>query len=183
MARKVLASINGAPLPDKRDETPGPIYGSMPLLGADDGCADPDIGFLSGGGELKPRGIVRRQTTVVPGYVTTDDFGTDGDDTPHSKIPSYTQPNYIWGNGSFPADLSTLSDNAPVDVVFLDYFASTVVKVLNGLGGAYTINDVGYYVPKEFTTNSYLPKYAAQEWQGNVPNCPVGQGVGFPGKI
>jgi hypothetical protein len=175
MARKVLASLNGAALPDKRD-TPGPIYGSMPILGSD-ACPDPGVGPISG--ELKPRGIIRRQTvTTNPGYLTTDDFGSDGDDTPHSKIPSYSQPNYIQGNGSFPAT----GNPEFVDVVFLDYFASVVVQVLNGLGGAYTINDVGYYMERKFTTNSYLPLYAQQNWQANVPNCPVGQGVGFPDK-
>lgn len=174
MARKVLAALNGAVLPDKR-ETPGQIYGSMPLLGADEGCADPSVGFVSG--DLKPRGITRRQTVVTPGYVTTDDFGSDGDDTPHSLIPSYTQPNYIQGNASFPED-GTKPEF--VDVVFLDYFAKVVVQVLNGMGANYTIDDVGYFMDKKFTTNSYLPKYAAANWQANMPNCPVGQGVGYP---
>lgn len=172
----MLASLNNAALPDKRD-TPGQIYGSMPLPAlASDGCADPSIGFSSTS-ELKPRGITRRQTTVTPGYLTTDDFGSDGDDTPHSLIPSYTSPNYLQGNASFP-DNGTNPEF--VDVVFLDYFASVVVKVLNGLGANYTIADVGYYMDKSFTTNSYLPKYAAANWQANMPNCPVGQGVGYP---
>jgi hypothetical protein len=177
IARKVLASLNGAALPDKRD-TPGPIFGSMSLLGADEDCADPSIGFINT--DLKPRGIIRRQTAVTPGYLTTDDFGSDGDDTPHSKIPSYSQPNYIQGNASFPDDGTNPEF---VDVIFLDYFASVVVKVLDGLGGTYTIADVNYYMEKEFTTNSYLPKYAKANWQANMPNCPVGQGVGYPDKV
>lgn len=34
---------------------------------------------------------------------------------------------------------------------------------------------------QNFTTNSYLPKYAQMtaEWQTNVPNCPVGLGIGY----
>jgi hypothetical protein len=130
---------------------------------------------------VKARGHTRRQTVVTPGYTTTDDFGTDGDDTPHSKIPSYSQPNYAAGNASFPTDGTT---PASVDVIFLDYFADTVVSVLNQLGGAttYTSADVQYYLPPSFTTQSYLPVYAKQFWQANVPNCPVGQGVGYPSK-
>jgi hypothetical protein len=174
LAKNVLNSLNGAPLTPKRDEE-GMIYNSNPQV--KDTCMDPTISLISGQvGELKPRGITRRQTVVTPGYTTTDDFGTDGDDTPHSKISYYSQPNYVAGNASFPADGTP--DN--VDVVFLDYFASTVVKILNQLGGTYTIGDVAYYMPESFTTQSYLPLYAQQYWQANVPNCPVGQGVGYP---
>lgn len=177
MARKVLASLNGAALPDKRNSA-GSDFGFMPLVVERDSCVDPTIGLISGTtGELKTRGISRRQTIVTPGYVTSDAFGTDGDDTIHSKIASYSQPNYAQGNASFPVDGTT---PASVDVIFLDYFASTVVSVLNKLGGKYTINDVSYYLDPSFTTQSYLPEYAKTNWQANVPNCPVGQGVGYP---
>lgn len=176
MARKLLASLNGAALPDKRNSAAS-NFGSMPLVVERDGCVDPTIGLISGqtAEELKTRGITRRQTVVSPGYVTNDDFGTDGDDTAHSKIASYSSPSYVAGNASFPIDGTT---PAVVDVVFLDYFARTVVTVLNNMGGAYTIGDVSYYVDPSFTTQSYLPAYAKLEWQGNVPNCPVGTGVG-----
>ncbi|KAH8684865.1 Metallo-dependent phosphatase-like protein [Tricladium varicosporioides] len=175
MARKVLASLNGAALPDKRNSASSG-WGFMPRE-VDTYCADPTLGHISGqNGELKTRGIQRRQTVVTPGYMTTDDFGTDGDDTVHSTIPSYSQPNYVQGNGSFPTNGTK---PVTVDVVFLDYFASTVVKVLSALGGTYTTADVGYYVDPSFTTQSYLPEYAKTYWQGNIPNCPVGQGVGY----
>lgn len=145
-----------------------------------DSCTDPDFGLISSS-DLK-RGITRRQTVVTPGYVTSDDFGTDGDDTPHSALPYYSSPNYIAGNASFPA--TTPADNDPVDVVFLDYFASTVVSVLGTLGANYTIADVSYYMDPSFTTQSYLPEYAtiSPDWQANVPNCPVGAGIGSTSK-
>ncbi|KAJ5054793.1 uncharacterized protein L3040_001057 [Drepanopeziza brunnea f. sp. 'multigermtubi'] len=112
-------------------------------------------------------GITRRQTVVTPGYLTTDDFGSDGDDNPHSPIPSCAQPNYIQGNASFPADGST---PAVVHVVFFDYFASTVVQVLNRFrGGAYTMDDVAYYVNSNYTAQNYLPDFARLMWQANVP--------------
>jgi len=179
MARKVLASLNGAALPDKRNSA-GSDFGFMPLVVERDSCVDPTIGLISEAtSELKTRGISKRQTVVTPGYVTTDAFGTDGDDTIHSKIASYSQPNYAQGNASFPVDGTT---PASVDVIFLDYFASTVVSVLNKMGRKYTINDVSYYLDPSFTTQSYLPQYAKANWQANVPNCPVGQGVGYPSK-
>lgn len=178
MARKVLAGLNGAVLQDKRSENAGLVYGSIPQLDVKDSCVDPTISLITSSSRsaLKTRGIVRRQVVTTPGYVTTDDFGTDGDDTLHTKIPSYTQPNYIQGNASFPVDGS---NPAVVDVVFFDYFAPTVVKVLNGFGGAYTINDVAYYVDRSYTAQDYLPDYAKLMWQANVPSCPVGEGVGF----
>jgi hypothetical protein len=136
MAKNVIYALNGATLPDKRDSE---RYGYMPQV--KDSCLDPTINLITGEtGELKSRGITRRKTVVTPGYTTTDDFGTDGDDTRYSKIPSYSQPNYVQGNTSFPAT------GAPstVDVVFLDYFASTVFSALNKMGAIYTINDVSY---------------------------------------
>ena len=105
---------------------------------------------------------------------STDDFGTDGDDTIHSKIPSYPQPEDLQANASFPT-------NGPgpktVDLIFLDYIATDVLSALKKLGASYTVNDVQYYLPKSFTTNSYLPAYAKLAWQANVPNCPVGGSV------
>lgn len=178
IAKNVINQLNGAALNDKRNSAAS-RFGMMPLPSNHDSCQDPTIGVITGStSELKTRGIHRRQTVVTPGYVTSDDFGTDGDDTPHSKIPSYSQPNYVQGNASFPTNGTTPE---VVDVVFLDYFASIVVEQLNVLGGNYTIDDVDYYMDPSFTTQDYLPEYAniTAEWQVNVPNCPVGKGVGF----
>ena len=106
----------------------------------------------------------------------TDDFGTDGDDTIHSRIPNYPQPNDLQANASFPTDGS---EPATVDLIFLDFIADEyVIPALQSVGASYTVADVSYYLPKSFTTNSYLPAYAKLAWQANVPNCPVGEGVG-----
>ncbi|KAK2629071.1 hypothetical protein QTJ16_002174 [Diplocarpon rosae] len=170
MAQEVLAGLNGAALPDKRHD--GVAYDSLPSRR--DSCVDPTRGLVAGAGP-QTRAIARRQTPTTPGYVTTDDFGVDGDDTPHSAIPAYPPPNFVQGHGSFPAT----GRPALVDVVFLDYFASTVVEVLNGRGGNYTAGDVASYMDEAFTTQTYLPAYAKLQWQTHVPNCPVGEGVGF----
>lgn len=69
-----------------------------------------------------------------------------------------------------------------MDLVFLDFIGEDfVLPALNGLGANYTVDDITYYLPESFTTNDYLPAYAkvTEAWQANVPNCPVGQGVGF----
>ena len=126
--------------------------------------------------EPMTRGKFKRQTSkLTPGYVTTDDFGTDGDDTVHSKIPYYLQPNDFQANASFPTDGST---PATVDLVFLDFIAPNVLSALKTTGASYTTADVQDYLPPSFDTNAYLPAYAKMAWQDNVPNCPVGTGVG-----
>ena len=100
----------------------------------------------------------------------SDDFGTDGDDTVHSKIPSFPQPQYVQGNGSFP----TTGTPASVDIVFLDFIESDVLGVLKALGASYTKTDVQYYLDTQlYSTNTYLPMYAKLAWQANVPNCPI----------
>ncbi|KAL9090846.1 MAG: hypothetical protein Q9159_001787 [Coniocarpon cinnabarinum] len=138
-------------------------------------------------GALTRRGSNR----TTDGYVTTDDFGTDGDDTIHSPIPYYRQPNYFQSNASFPTD-GTIPGT--VDVVFLDYFASAVVQFLTQDGQMdltdtsvqqvrnrarvrlyqYMLTYVQYLEPS-FSTDSYLPAYAriASGWRSDVPDCPV----------
>lgn len=84
-----------------------------------DDCVDPPVthDHLSTKRSYPGGRIIRRQSTVnTPGYTTTDDFGTDGDDTPHSPIPYYSQPNVFQANASFPADGSK---PATIDLVFL----------------------------------------------------------------
>ena len=175
-ASQVLAGLNSAGDNDKRElHTSDFDFSAL----AGDICPDASLGSTPFGSKPQSltRSLHRRQTTpaLTPGYTTMDDFGTDGDDTPHSKIPFFSQPDYIQGNGSFPTDGSTPT---AVDLIFLDYFAADVLPILNGLGGStYTKADVSYYLdPDVFTTQSYLPEYAKEFWQANVPNCPAGGG-------
>lgn len=117
---------------------------------------------------------------MTPGYTTSDDFGTDGDDTPHAEIAYYSYPDFFQSNGSLPTN-GTLTSDDTVDLIFLDYIVDSVITVLNDNGLNYTESDVSYYLPESFTTNSYLPEYAqmAATWQADVPNCPVGLGIGY----
>jgi hypothetical protein len=122
--------------------------------------------------------VIRRQAhDPSPGLKTIDDFGTDGDDTIHKAIPHFPQPNDLQANASFPIN-GSMPDT--VDLIFLDFIAKNIVDALNGpdVGGSFSLNDVAYYLPKEFTTNSYLPAYAKVAWQDNLYSCPVGSGIG-----
>lgn len=176
-ASKVLGILNAGPFQKKRDLSTAD-FDFSPLLADRDVCVDPPLTHASGMAKRSEARIIRRQAAdPSPGYTTTDDFGTDGDDTIHKAIPHYAQPNDLQANASFPAN-GSLPEN--VDLVFLDFIAKNIVGALNGpdVGGNFSLKDVSYYLPKEFTTNSYLPAYAKVAWQENVPNCPVGTGIG-----
>ncbi|KAH8926552.1 hypothetical protein BT69DRAFT_972789, partial [Atractiella rhizophila] len=176
----------------KREASPNPEYKtevfSETMFGKREDCLDPPLSHAHGNPlarrstPLLTRGIHRippRAEHTVPGYVTVDDFSLtgEGDDTAHSAIPSYPLPNDLQANASFPTD-GSLPD--VVDVVFLDFIGEGyVVPALNSVGGNYTVDDIGYYMPTNFSTNTYLPVYAQQNWQANINDCPVGAGVGF----
>lgn len=173
-ASRVLDVMNMAPDMKKRGVSSGDNdFTTFPR----DSCVDPIIGTITGLQTRSNHAVTRRQTSkLTPGYVTTDDFGVGtGDDTPHSKIPNYRQPQYVQANASFPTDKS---EPKAVDLVFLDYIAKDVLSALKSIGASYSTADVSYYLPPSFTTNSYLPAYAKIAWQANIQNCPAGVGVG-----
>jgi len=147
----------------------------MSTLGQAEPCTDPLITHDALSKRSYPGSrIVRRQSALTAGYTTTDDFGASGDDTPHLSVAHYSVPNYFQANASFPANGSL---PATVDLVYLDYFASSVVQFLNAMGGAYNFTrDNMYYVDPSFTTQSYLPAYAkiAPDWRN--ASCAVSLG-------
>jgi hypothetical protein len=168
---KVLDTLNNQ-LATKKRSSDSSKFGTMPLV-SHDTCTDPTVGPINEVSDLMARGIKRQTQVVTPGYVTKDDFGTDGDDTPHTNIPSFTQPEYVAGNASLPATGSPTK----VDLIFLDFIAPDALNVLRLLGATYTTTDVQYYLPNTgpnaFTLQNYLPAYAKLAWQAGVPNCPV----------
>ena len=181
-ASKVLDILNAGPFQKKKKRDLGTAdFDFSPMLADRDICIDPPLTHTYDGlhRRASPKGsLIRRQNTnPSPGYTTTDDFGTDGDDTIHTAIPYYSQPNDLQANASFPTDGS---DPDTVDLIFLDFIASYIIDALNedDVGGDYSEDEVSYYLPKSFTTNSYLPAYAKIAWQDNVPDCPVGSGIG-----
>ncbi|KAL0145449.1 vacuolar protein [Mucor lusitanicus] len=68
--------------------------------------------------------------SLVPGYVTTDDFGIDGDDTAHIPIPDFPLPAFV--GSSLPKDTAA---NDPIDVVYLDFFDKQLRALLFDLSG------------------------------------------------
>lgn len=138
-----------------------------------DVCVDPPYTTIMEKREfLEARSITRRHVELNPGYVTIDDFGEDGDDTPHLSTPYHPQPNDFQARAAFPEDGS---DPETVDMVFLDFIGEDyVLPALNEVGGNYTVDDIENYLPEEFTSNKYIQEYAKIAWQEGMPNCPVG---------
>ncbi|KAI2486392.1 hypothetical protein Ptr902_00525 [Pyrenophora tritici-repentis] len=174
-ASKVLAILNAGPFQKKKRDISTADFGFSPILADRDTCIDPLLTHHYDGMTRRSKQggrLIRRQSTAPnPGHITQDDFGTDGDDTVHSPIPNYSQPNDLQANASFPLDGSMPKT---VDLVFLDFIASYIVNALNtpDVGGDFSLGQVSYYMDKSFTTNSYLPAYAKIAWQADVPNCP-----------
>lgn len=82
----------------------------------------------------------------TPGYYTTDDFGSDGDNTIHFRQKTYSTPHYVAANVSV-ANIS--DDNALVDVYATSFFAAAAepflqgnttpwINVTNSTGGLFT---------------------------------------------
>lgn len=109
---------------------------------------------------------------LTTGYVTTDAFGTDGDDTAHAAIASYSYPRFFQGVGGFPADGSAPDT---VDLIFIDYIASDVLAYLATVSGDYSEADVEYYINENFSTQTYLPLFvqSSELFQQNLDNCTI----------
>ncbi|KAK1589959.1 calcineurin-like phosphoesterase [Colletotrichum navitas] len=184
LASQVTQGLESGNYPSKRKRSlSADSFGfsqANPALSAVDGCIDPPVTNDHFAKRSYAGGRIVRRQTVTPGYTTSDDFGTDGDDTAHSKITRYDLPDFIQVNASVPDD-GSISDDTKVDLIFLDFVANSVISVLRSLGANYTSKDTSYYLPSTFTTNSYLPAFAKMDaaWQANMPNCPVGQGIGY----
>ena len=166
-ASQVLGILNAGPFQKKKRDLATADFGFSPILADRDTCLDPPLTHHYEGVTRRSKQggrLIRRQSTAPnPGYTTKDDFGTDGDDTVHSAIPNFSQPNDLQANASFPLDGSMPET---VDLVFLDFIASYIVDALNqpDVGGDFSLSQVEYYIDESFTTNSYLPAYAKVAW-------------------
>ncbi|DAA74420.1 TPA_exp: Secreted protein [Trichophyton benhamiae CBS 112371] len=169
IAKELLDALNKGPY-QRRSEEYSPM---APQLSTNEVCANPSPEFVQLKRREAPqpyRPITRRtidSSMLYPGYVTSDDFGLDGDDTPHSKIPYFKVPIDIQANASFPTNGSMPT---VVDLAFVDYIgAKYVIPALNKLGGKYSASDIQSY--KDFGSSSFLREYALEFWQEGLPNC------------
>jgi hypothetical protein len=174
--QEVLKLLNSFKVKKARDiSTPYEYTSASQLSHANEICQNPPLPIVSNRHYRRSLAVAHqtiRTTAYYPGYTTSDDFGTDGDDTLHSPIASnYTPPNFIQANGAFPEDGSVPTT---VDLVFMDFTAKRfILPVLASLGANYTESDLSFYMPENFTSNDYMVDYAKRNWQAGMPNCAV----------
>ncbi|CAA7260475.1 unnamed protein product [Cyclocybe aegerita] len=109
--------------------------------------------------DLRNAGFDRRTASnLTLGYVTTDACPGVGDDTSHVPLPFHSVPDFI---GSVPP---AVSDDTPIDLVFVDFIETQFLHVLNTVQKTktYTTADVQAYSP--VLANQALGIYAQQVW-------------------
>jgi hypothetical protein len=102
---------------------------------------------------------------LTPGYTTTDDAGTDGDDTIHLPISFYRVPNCIQALIN-PQD--TDLEEQTVDIVFNEFIQPWILLGLKFLGLEYTDSDVDKYMADDNMT-TLIAKWVSENWADNCP--------------
>ncbi|KAI8979381.1 Metallo-dependent phosphatase-like protein [Mycotypha africana] len=97
-----------------------------------------------------------RRTPITPGYVTVDDFGTDGDDTEHIPVDTYTIPAFI--GSEIPKN-----DTGFVDIVYFDFIDNQLKALLQSLTGQTWTTNKRYGDPK-ITSSTIWIHFAEQYW-------------------
>lgn len=85
--------------------------------------------------------IVSESKQLSKGYVTHDDFGDDGDDTPHRAVVIHQVPNVI---ESTCLDRDS-SDDTPTDLIFYDFIIPNIIWALHELGFEANISQVSFF--------------------------------------
>ncbi|KAG6859954.1 hypothetical protein C0995_001289, partial [Termitomyces sp. Mi166 len=107
----------------------------------------------------KRDGVERRAAqNLTLGYVTTDSCPGAGDDTLHAPLPFFDVPDFISSNP--PA----VSDDTLIDLVFIDFIESQLIKILNTLqkDKVYTAADAVLYT--SVLASEALGIYAQSAW-------------------
>lgn len=97
--------------------------------------------------------------SIVPGYTTTDDYGTDGDDTVHSRIDDITESLVDYIGTPFPANPKP---NDLYDLVYLDFFEQTVVRFVKELKSS--TPPTGVYRNDGVDINKMYPEFVKKAW-------------------
>ncbi|KAG6816704.1 hypothetical protein H0H87_003679 [Tephrocybe sp. NHM501043] len=110
--------------------------------------------------DMDDRGGVERRAAQnqTLGYVTTDSCPGVGDDTAHAPLPYFGLPKFV--NSKFPE----VAEDAPIDLVFIDYIETRMVNFLNNVQSikTYSSSDVALYSP--VLASEALGIYAQIAW-------------------
>lgn len=99
------------------------------------------------------------------GYVTSDQFGCDGDDVLHNSIPFYQSPNVIQTYQELSSS-NGATNKDKVDVVFYSFIKPYILEAINKLNTfddkIYTSSDVSFYGGE--STGTLLKNYISEHW-------------------
>ena len=107
---------------------------------------------------------------LIPGYTTTDDAGSTGDDTIHSPIKFYRVPNCLEARIDFPPKRSSASasatteDPASVDLIYVDFIEYYMLLALRFLGTDYTQADTEVYMQGRDLTG-VIAEWVGRHWE------------------
>ncbi|KAI0076521.1 hypothetical protein K474DRAFT_1662882 [Panus rudis PR-1116 ss-1] len=107
----------------------------------------------------KRNGVERRAAgNATLGYVTKDACPGVGDDIPHAPLPFFDTPDFIASNP--PA----VADDAPVDLVFVDFIEAQLLQVLNSLQTEKTFTTADVQPYTDVLASAVLGIFAQEKW-------------------
>jgi 2',3'-cyclic-nucleotide 2'-phosphodiesterase (5'-nucleotidase family) len=102
---------------------------------------------------------------LTPGYTTTDDGGSEGDDTMHAPITFYRVPNCLESRIDFPpTSTEAPTDPASVDLIYVDFIESYILLALKFLGTDFEEKDTEVYMPGRDMT-SLIADWVKENWK------------------
>ncbi|KAF2657969.1 hypothetical protein K491DRAFT_740312 [Lophiostoma macrostomum CBS 122681] len=108
---------------------------------------------------------------LIPGYITKDDAGADGDDTLHAPIQFYRIPNCIQASVNIDPS-STEDEPEKVDLLYNEFIEKWVLLALEYLGEKYEEGDTeDYFENVSFT--EIMTEWVKQHWRAETEEeCP-----------
>ncbi|PIL26310.1 hypothetical protein GSI_12066 [Ganoderma sinense ZZ0214-1] len=101
----------------------------------------------------------RAAQNLTLGYVTHDSCPGVGDDTLHSPLSFYNVPDFIGTDA--PAGVA---DDAPIDLVFVDFIEAQLLQLLNSLQSTKTFTTADVQVYSSVLGTAVLGLYAQKYW-------------------
>ncbi|KAL6718289.1 hypothetical protein ACLMJK_004377 [Lecanora helva] len=149
-----------APIPREKLHISEKLIGGEAFYRSDE--QQPLAGYVNNG-DGKP--------DLTPGYTTTDDAGSSGDDTVHSPIKYYRVPNCIESRIDFPPTVSPSSDQvvkaadpASVDLIYVDFIEKYVLLALRFLGTDYKQESTEVYMEGRDLTG-VIAEWVGEHWK------------------
>lgn len=105
------------------------------------------------------RPLAHLKPEILPGYITSDDAGDDGDDTVHSPIKSYQTPNCVQAEIAFPQD----AEPEKVDLVFLEFITPWMLLALRFRGQNFSTKDIMPYMADSSFTD-LIAGWVQENW-------------------